>query len=132
MTEHVAELSLKAYVHGSAADRAAFSSAFMAGLGRHGFVILKDHGVDVALLRRAYALAEQVFALPDEVKRRYLPSLIACERIASYCLTESGAGSDAAALKARAVRDGDDYVVSGSKAFISPAILSVCSPRSFW
>jgi len=55
----------------------------------------------------------------DEVKERYLPSLIACERIASYCLTESGAGSDAAALKTKAVRDGDDYIVRGSKAFIS-------------
>lgn len=54
-----------------------------------------------------------------EVKAKYLPSLIGCERIASYCLTEPGSGSDAAALKARAVRDGDDYVVSGSKAFIS-------------
>ncbi|MET0376417.1 MAG: acyl-CoA dehydrogenase family protein [Rhizorhabdus sp.] len=54
-----------------------------------------------------------------EVKERYLPALISCEKIASYCLTEPGAGSDAAALKTRAVRDGDDYVVSGSKAFIS-------------
>ena len=54
-----------------------------------------------------------------DMKRRYLPSLIACERIASYCLTEPGAGSDAAALKSRARREGDDYVVSGSKAFIS-------------
>ncbi len=53
------------------------------------------------------------------VKDRYLPSLITCEQIASYCLTESSAGSDAAALKTKAVRDGDDYVVSGSKAFIS-------------
>jgi alkylation response protein AidB-like acyl-CoA dehydrogenase len=41
------------------------------------------------------------------------------ERIASYCLTEPGSGSDAAALKTRAVRDGDDYIVSGTKAFIS-------------
>ena len=55
----------------------------------------------------------------DEVKGRYLPSLVSCERLGSYCLTEPGAGSDAAALKTRAVRDGDDYVVSGSKAFIS-------------
>lgn len=71
MTETVAELSLKAYVEGSPADRAAFSGAFMAGLQRHGFVILKDHGVEVALLERAYALARQVFALPEAVKRRH-------------------------------------------------------------
>jgi alkylation response protein AidB-like acyl-CoA dehydrogenase len=53
------------------------------------------------------------------VKEKYLPSLIPMERMASYCLTEPGSGSDAAALKTRAVRDGDFYVVSGSKAFIS-------------
>jgi len=55
----------------------------------------------------------------DDLKARYLPSMIGCERLGSYCLTEPGSGSDAAALKTRAVRDGDDYVVSGSKAFIS-------------
>jgi len=53
------------------------------------------------------------------VKEKYLPSLIPMERIGSYCLTEPGSGSDAAALKTRAVKDGGDYVVSGSKAFIS-------------
>ncbi|ABQ67018.1 acyl-CoA dehydrogenase domain protein [Rhizorhabdus wittichii RW1] len=55
----------------------------------------------------------------DDLKGRYLPDMIACRRMGSYCLTEPGSGSDAAALKTRAVRDGDDYVVSGSKAFIS-------------
>jgi len=54
-----------------------------------------------------------------EVKAKYLPSLVTCDRIASYCLTEPGAGSDAASLNTRAVRDGDHYIVSGSKAFIS-------------
>ncbi|HEX8572726.1 MAG TPA: acyl-CoA dehydrogenase family protein [Allosphingosinicella sp.] len=53
------------------------------------------------------------------VKSKYLPSLIPMERMGSYCLTEPGSGSDAAALKTRAVKDGDSYVVSGSKAFIS-------------
>ncbi|WP_425507430.1 acyl-CoA dehydrogenase family protein [Thermomonas brevis] len=42
-------------------------------------------------------------------------------KLASYCLTEPGAGSDAASLKTRAVRDGDDYLLTGSKAFISGA-----------
>jgi alkylation response protein AidB-like acyl-CoA dehydrogenase len=55
----------------------------------------------------------------DEVKEKYLPNLVTCDRIASYCLTEPGSGSDAAALKTKAVRDGDHYIVSGSKAFIS-------------
>ncbi|HEU0098158.1 MAG TPA: acyl-CoA dehydrogenase family protein [Allosphingosinicella sp.] len=53
------------------------------------------------------------------VKEKYLPSMIPMERMGSYCLTEPGSGSDAAALKTRAVKDGDAYVVSGSKAFIS-------------
>jgi len=53
------------------------------------------------------------------VKRKYLPSMVTMERMGSYCLTEPGSGSDAAALKTRAVKDGDSYVVSGSKAFIS-------------
>ena len=55
----------------------------------------------------------------DEVKAKYLPSMLTAEQLGSYCLTEPGSGSDAAALKTRAVRDGDDYIVSGSKAFIS-------------
>jgi alkylation response protein AidB-like acyl-CoA dehydrogenase len=53
------------------------------------------------------------------VKEKYLPSMVVMERLGSYCLTEPGSGSDAAGLKTRAVKDGDSYVVSGSKAFIS-------------
>src|SRR3546814_17132212 len=55
----------------------------------------------------------------EAVKSKYLPALVTCDQLASYCLTEPGSGSDAASLKTRAVRDGDDYVVTGSKAFIS-------------
>lgn len=55
----------------------------------------------------------------DALKGKYLPSLVTMDMIASYCLTEPGSGSDAAALKTRAVRDGDDWVVSGTKQFIS-------------
>ncbi|MEM8768252.1 MAG: acyl-CoA dehydrogenase family protein [Pseudomonadota bacterium] len=55
----------------------------------------------------------------EALGKRYLPQLIAMEHLASYCLTEPGAGSDAAALKTRAERDGDHYVVNGAKAFIS-------------
>jgi alkylation response protein AidB-like acyl-CoA dehydrogenase len=54
-------------------------------------------------------------------KAHYLPGLVSCDLIGSYCLTEPGAGSDAAALNTRAVRDGNDYIVTGSKAFISGA-----------
>jgi len=55
----------------------------------------------------------------DEQRRRLLPKLASMEHFASYCLTEPGAGSDAASLKSRAVRDGDHYVINGAKAFIS-------------
>ncbi|MEN3749970.1 acyl-CoA dehydrogenase family protein [Sphingomonas sp. HF-S3] len=53
------------------------------------------------------------------VKDKYLPKLTVMDWLASYCLTEPSSGSDAAALKTRAVRDGDHYVVTGSKQFIS-------------
>ncbi|MBQ0926143.1 acyl-CoA dehydrogenase family protein [Saccharopolyspora endophytica] len=55
----------------------------------------------------------------DAQRARWLPGLCSMERLASYCLTEPGAGSDAAALQTRAVRDGDDYLLTGVKQFIS-------------
>ncbi|HAE27867.1 MULTISPECIES: isobutyryl-CoA dehydrogenase [Hyphomonas] len=57
----------------------------------------------------------------DAQRQEWLPRLTSMELIASYCLTEPGAGSDAASLKTRAVRDGDDYVITGTKQFISGA-----------
>jgi len=54
-----------------------------------------------------------------DARERFLPKLCTMEHFASYCLTEPGAGSDAANLSARARRDGDHYVLDGSKAFIS-------------
>jgi alkylation response protein AidB-like acyl-CoA dehydrogenase len=55
----------------------------------------------------------------DEQRHHFLPRLTTMEKIASYCLTEPSSGSDAAALKTRAVRDGDHYVLNGSKSFIT-------------
>ena len=57
----------------------------------------------------------------DDRRRAWLPKLNAMEWFASYCLTEPGSGSDAASLTTRAVRDGNDYVLNGAKAFISGA-----------
>ncbi|RCE23052.1 acyl-CoA dehydrogenase family protein [Aeromonas caviae] len=59
--------------------------------------------------------------LPAEVAEEWVPRLASGELLGSYCLTEPGAGSDAAALKTRAVRDGEDYLLDGSKVFISGA-----------
>ena len=55
----------------------------------------------------------------DAVKGKYLPSLVTMKSLASYCLTEPGSGSDAAALKTKAVDKGDHWEVTGSKQFIS-------------
>ncbi len=57
----------------------------------------------------------------DTVKAKFLPSLVTMETIASYCLTEPGSGSDAAALKTTARLEGDHYIVNGTKQFISGA-----------
>ncbi|WP_210357954.1 MULTISPECIES: acyl-CoA dehydrogenase family protein [Sphingomonas] len=68
-----------------------------------------------------------------DVKARYLPGLVTMETIGSYCLTEPGSGSDAAALKTSARRDGDHYVLNGTKQFISGAgynDLYVCMVRT--
>jgi alkylation response protein AidB-like acyl-CoA dehydrogenase len=59
-----------------------------------------------------------------EQRARFLPKLMTMAHFASYCLTEPGSGSDAAALATRAVRDGDDYVLNGTKAFISGGSVS--------
>ena len=69
----------------------------------------------------------------DELRARFLPKLMTMEHFASYCLTEPGAGSDAASLRTNAERDGDHYVLNGSKAFISggsAADVYVCMVRT--
>ena len=57
----------------------------------------------------------------DTVRAKYVPRLTSSEIIASYCLTEPGSGSDAASLTTKAIRDGDDYILNGTKTFISGA-----------
>jgi alkylation response protein AidB-like acyl-CoA dehydrogenase len=57
----------------------------------------------------------------DAQRAAFLPKLLSMENLGAYCLTEPGSGSDAAALKTKAVRDGDDYVLNGQKQFISAA-----------
>ena len=57
----------------------------------------------------------------DTVKAKFLPALVTMDKMASYCLTEPGSGSDAAALRTTAKLEGDHYIVSGTKQFISGA-----------
>lgn len=66
-------------------------------------------------------------------RRKWLPRLTTMEIIASYCLTEPSAGSDAASLRTKALKDGDHYVINGGKAFISGGGISdiyVCMVRT--
>ncbi len=60
----------------------------------------------------------------EELRARYLPRLTTMDLIASYCLTEPGSGSDAVSMRTTAKKDGDHYVLNGSKAFISGAGVS--------
>ncbi|MFG1422672.1 acyl-CoA dehydrogenase family protein [Roseixanthobacter liquoris] len=70
-------------------------------------------------------VAAMIDRFGDDAQRlAWLPGLCSMERVASYCLTEPGSGSDAAALKTRAVKDGDHYVLDGVKQFISGAGVS--------
>lgn len=69
----------------------------------------------------------------ESQRKRWVSGLCSMELMASYCLSESGAGSDAAALETRAIKDGNEYVINGSKAFISGASTSdiyVCMVRT--
>lgn len=122
-------------------DRSVFTKA--AELGFLGIYTGEEHG-GTALSRLDSALVFEQLAAGDvshtammtihnmatwmvdrygdaDLRAKYVPRLTAGELIASYCLTEPGAGSDAASLATKAVRDGDDYVLNGTKTFISGA-----------
>jgi alkylation response protein AidB-like acyl-CoA dehydrogenase len=96
-----------------------------AGLGRLDAALIFEalaHGCPsiAAFLSIHNMCAWMVDAFGGEAQRaRFLPGLCSMATIASYCLTEPGCGSDAASLATRAVRDGDAYVIDGSKSFIS-------------
>ena len=60
----------------------------------------------------------------EEQKARWLPGCVSGEKILAVAMTEPGAGSDLAAMRSRAVKDGDDYIINGSKTFISNGILA--------
>ena len=112
-------------------------------LGLGGIYVGEEHGgtglarTDAILIFEELAKADPAFAAyisihnmvawmidsfgTDEQRARWIPDLASMWHLASYCLTEPGAGSDAAALKTRAVRDGDHYVLNGVKQFISGA-----------
>src|SRR6185503_6366803 len=76
-------------------------------------------GVQASLGSHGIALPPIVAHGGDALKRRVVPPVIAGDKIAALCITEPGGGSDVAALKTTALRDGDHYVVNGEKTFIT-------------
>ena len=118
----------------------------MAALGFAGIYLQEEHGgsglsrFDAALIFEALSsgctstaafmtihnmASWMIDSFGTEAQRaKYLPKLTSMQMIASYCLTEPGSGSDAGAMRSRAVRDGDHYVLNGGKAFISGAGVS--------
>tara|TARA_X000000368_G_scaffold59014_1_gene41724 strand:- start:6350 stop:7510 length:1161 start_codon:yes stop_codon:yes gene_type:complete len=62
----------------------------------------------------------------EELKEEWFPQLSSGEKLASYCLTEPGSGSDAASLRTTATKDGDNFILNGSKAFISGSGATDC------
>lgn len=123
----------------SGIDRALLSEIGSLGMGA--IYCAEDHGgsalnrLDAALIFEGLSLGDpsvaafvsihnmctwMIDSFADEALRaEVIPGLAAFETVASYCLTEPGSGSDAASLKTTARRDGDDYVLNGTKAFIS-------------
>lgn len=72
-----------------------------------------------ALLGHNIALPPILALGSEEMKRRVLPRVLSGEKRAALCITEPGGGSDVAAVTTSAVKDGDDYVLNGSKTFIT-------------
>ncbi|WP_424979515.1 acyl-CoA dehydrogenase family protein [Leisingera sp. S232] len=113
----------------------------LADLGFGGLYVSEEYGgsglsrLDATLVFEALAMADPAVGSflsihnmcggmidkfgSEETKQKWLPSLCTMEKIFSYCLTEPGSGSDAAALKTRAERSDAGYVLNGTKAFIS-------------
>ncbi len=79
-------------------------------------------GVSASLMSHSIGSPPIAAAGSDEMKRRVLPAVLAGEKISALAITEPSGGSDVASLKTTAIRDGDHYVVNGSKIFITSGI----------
>ncbi len=82
-------------------------------------VAAADPGVNTIMAAHELALTPLEIGASDEQKRKFVAPLFQNKQLAAFCLTEPGAGSDVASLRTRAVKDGDCYVISGTKHFIS-------------
>jgi cyclohexanecarboxyl-CoA dehydrogenase len=95
------------------------------GLGYLEYAVVLEQ---IAMVSPAYGVCIAVTGLPqialvqygsDELKERYLGRLAAGELLGAFCLSEPGSGSDAASLRTRALRDGDHWLINGSKSWIT-------------
>jgi alkylation response protein AidB-like acyl-CoA dehydrogenase len=79
-----------------------------------------DASVALGVAAHAGLSTNHVFRFGSEAqRRRYVPDMVSGRKLGAWCLTEAGSGSDAAGLATRAVREGDDWVLTGSKMFIT-------------
>ncbi len=76
-------------------------------------------GIQTCIAANELALTPLEIGATDEQKKKFVTPLLQEKQMAAFCLTEPGAGSDVASLQTRAVKDGDNYVLSGTKHFIS-------------
>ncbi len=76
-------------------------------------------GIGTTLMANGLASAPVLIGGSEEIKREYLGMLAEEPKLASFCLTEPDAGSDVSGMKTTAVRNGDEYVINGSKVFIT-------------
>ncbi len=95
------------------------------GLGYLDYAMVLE---EIAKVSASYAVSVAVTGLPqvilnqwgnEDQKQQWLPALAAGEHLGAFCLSEAGSGSDAASLKATAVREGDEYVLNGSKYWVT-------------
>ena len=76
-------------------------------------------GIQTALMLNQLAILPLLIAGSDDQKRRYLPWIADEGKVAAYCMTEPDAGSDVAGIKSTAIRQGDSYILNGSKTWIT-------------
>ena len=123
LLHHMGELGFLGLMHeekygGSGMDVRA-AAVLAEELGRSSFA-----GVTItALVHTNMASPHLANAGSEEQKQKYIPDCISGQKITAICVTEPAAGSDVAGIKTRAVKDGDDYIINGSKIFITNGVL---------
>ena len=78
-----------------------------------------DGGISLAIAATALGTFPILLFGSDEQKKKYLPDIASGKKLAAFGLTEANAGSDALSMKTTAVRDGDDYILNGTKQWIT-------------